>query len=251
MQTVDLRRLVIRAFHINDVIFADKFEFSNGVLSIDKKFTETLLTNPLVKKVDIEIIKPYDHEREINTIMDIIPISTKVLGNLGEGITFTMTGAYFMLTGCDEDGRQMHEFGSSEGILSRQMKLDRAGTPGKNDYIIHVDVLIKGGEPYDRQLPTAAFKVCDDIIQQIRTVLKKQDPKNANEVHEFYDTIRKGAKRVAIVKQVAGQGAMYDNLLFPKEPSGYAGGVSIIDLANMPVVLSPNEFRDGALRAMD
>lgn len=246
-----LRRLVIRAFHVNEVVFDDKFGYSNGILKLDKKFTDSLLTDPLVKKVTIDIIKPYDHDREINTIMDIIPISTKVLGSLGEGITFTLTGAYVMLTGCDEDGRQMHEFGSSEGILKEQMVLGKAGTPGKDDYIIHVDVLIKGGEPYDRQLPTAAFKVCDEIIQQLRMVLKKQDPKHASEVHEFYDTIRKGAKKVAIVKQVAGQGAMYDNLVFPKEPSGFAGGVSIIDLANMPVVLSPNEFRDGALRAMD
>lgn len=251
METVDLRRLVIRSFHVKEAIFADKFGYSNGVLTIDKKFTDTLLTDPLVKKVTIDIIKPNDHDREINTIMDIIPISTKVLGSLGEGITFTMTGAYVMLTGCDEDGRQMHEFGSSEGILREQMVFGKAGTPGKNDYIVHIDVLIKGGEPYDRQLPTAAFKVCDEIIQQIRMVLKKLDPKNATEVHEFYDQVRKGAKRVAIIKQVAGQGAMYDNLLFPKEPSGFAGGVSIIDVGNMPVVLSPNEFRDGALRAMD
>ena len=43
---------------------------------------------------------------------------------------------------------------------------------------------------------------------------------------------------------------MYDNLLFPQEPSGFAGGISIIDLGNMPVVLSPNEYRDGVLRAL-
>ncbi len=57
-------------------------------------------------------------------------------------------------------------------------------------------------------------------------------------------------KKVAIVKQVAGQGAMYDNQLLPQEPSGMEGGRSIIDLANVPVILSPNEYRDGALRAM-
>ena len=43
---------------------------------------------------------------------------------------------------------------------------------------------------------------------------------------------------------------MYDNQLFPDQPSGYTGGLSIIDMANMPVVLSPNEYRDGALRSM-
>ena len=186
----------------------------------------------------------------INTIMDIIPISVKALGRIGSGITHTMTGAYVMLTGCDEDGRQMHEFGSSEGILKEQLKLNKAGTPSDRDYIIHIDVLIKGGEVYDRRLPNAAFKACDIIISKIREILKKQEAKNADEVHEFYDIIRPNAKRVALVKQVAGQGAMYDNLLFPQEPSGFAGGISIIDLGNMPVVLSPNEYRDGVLRAL-
>lgn len=251
METIDLRRLVIRAFHVEKVEFGDKFRYSKGVLTIDKEYTKYIQENPLVEKITIDIIKPGDHDREINTIMDIIPISAKVLGKLGEGITYTMTGAYMMLTGCDADGRQMHEFGSSEGNLKEQMVLGRAGTPAENDYIIHMDVLIKGGEVYDRQLPNACFKSCDDFIQQIREDLKVQDPKSATEVHEFYDQIKPGAKKVALVKQVAGQGAMYDHMVLPKEPSGFAGGISIIDVGNMPVILSPNEFRDGALRALD
>ena len=154
------------------------------------------------------------------------------------------------VTGCDEDGRQMYEFGSSEGILKEQMKLGKAGTPAERDYIIHIDVLIKGGEVYDRRLPNAAFKACDHIVSKIREVLKKQEAKHADEVHEFYDIIRPDAKRVALVKQVAGQGAMYDNLLFPNDPSGFEGGISIIDLGNMPVVLSPNEYRNDILRSL-
>ena len=43
---------------------------------------------------------------------------------------------------------------------------------------------------------------------------------------------------------------MYDNQLFPNEPSGLNGGRSIIDMANVPMIISPNEYRDGALRAM-
>ena len=177
-------------------------------------------------------------------------MSVKVLGKLGEGITYTMTGAYVMLTGCDADGRQMHEFGSSEGNLKDQMVFGRAGTPEKSDYIIHMDVLVEGGLPYERKLPISAFKACDEMIDAIRNELKKLEPRAATEVHEFYDRIRKGAKKVALVKQIAGQGAMYDNQLFPDQPSGYTGGLSIIDMANMPVVLSPNEYRDGALRSM-
>lgn len=246
---MELRRLVIKAFDVKDVILSDRFFYSKGLLEIDKKITY-LIEDPLIKKIEINVIKPGEHDVAINTIMDIIPISVKALGRIGSGITHTMTGAYVMLTGCDEDGRQMHEFGSSEGILKEQLKLNKAGTPSDRDYIIHIDVLIKGGEVYDRRLPNAAFKACDIIISKIREILKKQEAKNADEVHEFYDIIRPNAKRVALVKQVAGQGAMYDNLLFPQEPSGFAGGISIIDLGNMPVVLSPNEYRDGVLRAL-
>ena len=246
---MELRRLVIKAFDVKEVVPSDRFAFSKGVLEIDKKIINSI-EDPLIKKIEINIIKPREHDVEINTIMDIMPISTKVLGKIGSGITYTMTGAYVMLTGCDEDGRQMYEFGSSEGILKEQIKLGKAGTPAERDYIIHIDVLIKGGEVYDRRLPNAAFKACDHIVSKIREVLKKQEAKHADEVHEFYDIIRPNAERVALVKQVAGQGAMYDNLLFPNDPSGFEGGISIIDLGNMPVVLSPNEYRDGILRSL-
>ena len=43
---------------------------------------------------------------------------------------------------------------------------------------------------------------------------------------------------------------MYDTHLFPKEPSGVEGGKSIIDMGNMPVILTPNEYRDGIIRSM-
>ncbi len=43
---------------------------------------------------------------------------------------------------------------------------------------------------------------------------------------------------------------MYDNLLFPTEPSGMQEGESIIDMDNFPVLLTPNEYRDGAIHAM-
>ena len=43
-------------------------------------------------------------------------------------------------------------------------------------------------------------------------------------------SVRPGKKRVLIVRQVAGQGAMYDTHLFSNEPSGVEGGRSIIDM---------------------
>ena len=35
--------------------------------------------------------------------------------------------------------------------------------------------------------------------------------------------------------------------MFPEEPSGVEGGRSIIDMGNMPVMITPNEYRDGII----
>ncbi len=246
-----LRRLIIKAFNIEKVVFGEETKLEEGKLLIKKQYLNDYINkNPLLVDVNIDILEPFRHNVECNTIMDIIPISTKVLGKLGEGITHTLTGVYVVLTGADEDNNQMHEFGSSEGILSQQIHYGRSGTPRKDDYIIHVDVKLKGGLPYERKVPYEAFKYCDMFIQEIREVLKELDGRKATEVHEYYDKIKPNAKKVAIVKQIAGQGAMYDNQLFSKEPSGLSGGISIIDIRNVPMIISPNEYRDGALRSM-
>ncbi|MFR1318032.1 MAG: glycine/sarcosine/betaine reductase component B subunit, partial [Peptostreptococcus anaerobius] len=130
MEEKILRRLVIKPFSINEVKFGKRFGIKGDVLEIvEEKIEELKASNDLITNIRLEIIKPGDYDREINTIMDIIPISTKVLGGLGEGITHTLSGVYVMLTGVDEDGRQMHEFGSSEGNLSEQMIFGRCGTP--------------------------------------------------------------------------------------------------------------------------
>lgn len=246
MQESKKRRLVIKAFHVEQLKFGERCEYEQGTLIIPK---ESSYQNDLVVSSSVNIIEPGKHDIEINTIMDIIPISSKVLGKLGEGVTHTFTGVYVLLTGVDEDGRQMHEFGSSEGILSEQLVLDRAGTPSSTDFIIHIDVRLKGGQPFERKLANAAFMVAEDYINNLRRTLKSADGLKATESHEYYDTVRQGATKIVLIKQIAGQGAMYDNMLFPSEPSGF-DGLSIIDMANMPILLSPNEYRDGAIRAL-
>ncbi len=246
MTEKQVRRLAIRAFHIGNVRFGKKTSIDHGELTIHPEIANH---SEKIANISLDIIEPMDHDREINTIMDIIPISTKVVGRLGEGVTHTLTGVYMMLTGVDEDGRQMHEFGASNGNMKEKLKRNRAGTPSDTDYIIHMDVLLKGGQLFDRDLANACFEVCDRYIQEIRKVLKQTDGRVATESHEYFDTIRPGKTKVVLIKQIAGQGAMYDNQLFMPEPSGF-GGLSIIDMNNMPVLLSPNEYRDGAIRAL-
>lgn len=247
---IKMRRLVIKSFHIEDVKFGEDFDINKGSLTIVKDFLQDKMDKQLVESVKINIIKPYEHDIFVNSIMDVMPISTKVLGQLGEGITHTLTGVYVMLTGADVDGVQMAEFGSSEGILKEQMYFGRPGTPNKDDYIIHVDITFQRGCMSSRDYPLEGHRLCDLFVQQIRNELKKLPGHECNEKHEFYDKIRPGKKRVVIVKQIAGQGAMYDNQMFSKEPSGFEGGRSIIDIGNVPIILTPNEYRDGALRSM-
>lgn len=247
-----LRRLVIKAFHVNNVQEGEENNITpDGVLSVDKSLIEGLMKDePLIESIDIKIIEPGKHDFWTNTIMDIIPVSTKVLGKLGEGITHTLTGVYVMLTGVDTVGKQTHEFGSSEGILKEQLYLNRAGTPSDEDYIISFDVTLKAGMGQERPGPMAAHRACDRFIQTYRNKLKKMKGDLCTERHEYYDVVRPGKKKVLIIKQVAGQGAMYDTWLFPQESSGVEGGRSIIDMGNMPVLLTPNEYRDGIIRSM-
>ncbi|KZL90028.1 proline reductase cluster protein PrdD [Clostridium magnum] len=247
-----IRRLVIKVFHIEKVEFADKTYIENGVLYIEKDVENTIeIDKKLIKDIKISIISPNKHDIFVNSIMDFSPIATKVLGKMGEGITHVLTGVNVMLTGADEDGVQVAEFGSSEGILKEQVIFNRAGTPSINDTIVHVDVKLLSGKGTSRPGPMAAHDACDKIIQQIRNYLKKINGRLCNEKHEFLDKIKEGKKKVVIVKQVAGQGAMYDTGLLAHEPGGFLGCRSIIDIGNVPMILSPNEYRDGALRAMN
>lgn len=241
------KTLKIKAFHITNVQFGDKLFLEDNILCLKKTFKSPF---DEIEKITINILQPNNHHVETNTVMDIIPISTKVLGTLGEGITHTLTGVFFLMTGAIINGEQMHEFGSSEGILADHLSLNNVGTPSTQDYIIHIDLLAKENITFNRDICLKMFETVDLYIQEIRELLKLLNGKNATEVHEFVEKQNIGKPKVALVKQVAGQGAMYDTLLFPNEPSGFVGGNSIIDMNNMPIFISPNEYRDGAIRAM-
>ena len=251
-----LRDLSIRVFYIKEVLFGDKTSILNGVLTLDKKILEMQIDNDkrfaeYIKAYKLSIIKPSEKNIEINTVMDFIPISVKALGEIGEGITYTIHGAKFMLTGADTHGGQAAEFGSSEGILSEQVKFNKAGTPKDDEFIIHLDVLFYNKAISSRDIVNSAHLLTESIIKLIRVELKKLNAKDANERHDYPIKDRKNnAKKVVIIKEVAGQGAMYDTRIFAEDPSGFEAGYSVIDMNCMPVMISVNEYRDGAIRAL-
>ena len=176
MEDIELRRLVIKAFHMNDVEFGDENKITtDGKMTITKDGLDALAAkhSEVIEKIDIQIIKPGDHDRYTNTIMDIIPISVKVLGKCGEGITHTITGVYVMPTGVDVDGEQAHEFGSSNGNLKDMLYLNRAGTPADDDFIISFDITFKKGMGQERYAVIDAYRMVEEWMNDFRAQLKK------------------------------------------------------------------------------
>lgn len=242
--------LTMRTWHIDDVLMGDRTYISNGVLMLSKHSDVLNKDFNYVKSIDVRVIYPCERNVYINTIMDIFPIATKVSGRTGTGVTHVLTGVCVMLTGCDENGIQMAEFGSSEGILSDNIINSRPGTPSADDIIIHIDITLSGGAGASRQAVTEAHQAGDMLLTEARGALKKLRPDTCSEKHVYTDKMYEGRKNIVIVKQAAGQGAMYDTYMFPKEPCGATGGISVIDAGCMPIVLTPNEYRDGAVRSM-
>lgn len=246
-------RLTIRGFHITDVEYGEENKVSTeGILTVDPEWAkEAVEKEPLIESVSIQIIPPYEHDRHTNTIMDVIPISAKALGKLGEGVTHTLTGVYVLLTGVDAGGRQVCNGGASDGILKDKVAWGMAGTPLESDYLISFDVVVKKDAWVSREGPDAIHRICDRFVKIYREQLRKFDGRKCTETHTFQEEYVPGRLDVVIMKEVSGQGAVYDTHLFGKDPGAFEGSRSIIDMGNMPVMLTPNEFRDGVMRAMD
>lgn len=241
-----LKTLTIKSFHIENVSFSNEVSISSCFLDIPKlkiNFPEGVVD------CSINIINSDSRDIEVNSIMDIVPISTKVYGELGTGITHTLTGVYVLICARLSNGEQVKNFGCCNGILKDVVIPNRASTYGDDDILIHFDLLLD--ESYNQK--DAIYNghlFVDKYIQQVRDCMKVLNGNNADEVHTFQEKVRKNSKKIAIIKQVSGQGAMENNLILPNEPSGIEGGSTIMEMQNMPIVISPNEYRDGAIRAL-
>ena len=246
-------RLTVKAYPVTELCYGDENRVTvDGRMTVCKNIADKILAQePLIKEIDIRIIMPDEHRQHTNTVMDVIPLATKVLGRVGEGITHTLTGVYVLLTGVDESGRQVCNFGASDGILEEKIAWGRAGTPLRSDMLISFDVVLKEGSWADRPGPEAAHRACDTFCQIFRDQMKKFNGYKCAEKHVFQETYEPGKKDVYIVKEVSGQGAVYDTRMFGHEPCGFEGGKSVIDMGCMPALVTPNEFRDGIMRAMD
>lgn len=246
------KRLVIKTYHIRKVSLSSETAIANETLLVraPDQGRGRMAEEPQIVSASVSILEPGCRDVEVETILDVIPIATKVLGRIGEGITHVLTGVTAMLTVADAGGRPPAQIGSSAGLLSRKFCRGRAGTPADQDFIILFQVILSEGAAFTRGGILAAHRFADRCLQEIRSCLKKMDGRSFSEKHIYVDSEISTKKKIFLVKLLAGQGALHDNLLLPIEPCGIEGGRSIIDLGNMPVLLSPNEYRDGALRAL-
>ena len=245
-----IRTLIKKHIKITDVEIGDTTSIKDGKITIDGSIVDKAVKeDPLCKSLALDVIYPDKRHVYTETIMDVCPIATKVEGELGEGVTKVADGVVFMLTGVDEDGVQVHEFGSSEGYLDEKMYFGHPGCADENDIIIRCHAVIERKTGMSRPGPFAAHKCQDYIIQAIRHELKKYDGEVIRE-ETCEDIRRSGNPRVVLVKEIMGQGAMHDNVICPTEPCGILGGQKNVDCGNVPIMLTPNQVRDGSIHAL-
>ncbi|MDD7183407.1 D-proline reductase (dithiol) proprotein PrdA [Peptostreptococcus porci] len=253
-KTTVIRSLTKKHYKIDKVVFGDKTEINGTTLTIrnpEAICAEAVATEELVYDLSLDIITPDRYNEYSEAILDLQPIATKESGELGEGVTRVLDGVVMVLTGTDANGVQIGEFGSSEGAMDTTMMWGRPGAADFGEIFIKGQVTIKEGTNMERPGPLAAHKAFDYITQEIREALKAVEDESLVVNTEVIDQVRRtGRKKIVIVKEIMGQGAMHDNLILPVEPVGTLGARPNVDLGNVPVVLSPLEVLDGGIHAL-
>jgi len=247
-----VRSLTRKHFNITEVKRGPETKIEGTTLYIREGIEQEVIDNQeLVKDFHLEIITPDKYHTYSETIMDVQPIATKEGdADLGTGVTRVLDGVVMMLTGTDEDGVQIGEFGSSEGYLDENIMWNRPSCPDKGEIFIKGNIVIQEKTNMERRGPMAAHTAFDVITQEIREVMKELDESLVVDTEELKQVRRPGKKKVVIVKEIMGQGAMHDNFILPVEPVGILGARANVDLGNVPVCVSPLEVLDGCIHAL-
>ena len=247
-----VRTLTRKHYNITEVKRGPETKIEGTTLYIREGIeADVIADQELVKDFHLEIITPDLYHTYSETVMDVQPIATKEGDDeLGTGVTRVLDGVVMMLTGTDEGGVQIGEFGSSEGYLDENIMWNRPGCPDKGEIFIKGNIVIQEKTNMERRGPMAAHTAFDIITQEIREVMKKLDDSLVADTQELKQVRRPGKKKVVIVKEIMGQGAMHDNFILPVEPVGVLGARANVDLGNVPVCVSPLEVLDGCIHAL-
>ncbi|MCI6060401.1 MAG: D-proline reductase (dithiol) proprotein PrdA [Dorea sp.] len=247
-----IRSLTRKHFAITEVKRGPETKIEGTVLTIREGIEADVIANSdLVKDFHLEIVTPKQYHTYSETIMDVQPIATKEGdAKIGQGVTRVIDGAIMMLSGTDEGGVQIGEFGSSEGYLDENIMWGRPGCPDKGEIFIKGNIVVQEKTNMERRGPMAAHTAFDIVTQEIREALKKLEEDLVVDTEEFVQVRHPGQKKVVICKEIMGQGAMHDNFILPVEPCGILGARANVDLGNLPVCMSPLEVLDGCIHAL-
>ena len=247
-----IRSLTRKHFAITEVKRGPETKIEGTVLTIREGIEADVIANSdLVKDFHLEIVTPKEYHTYSETIMDVQPIATKEGdAKIGQGVTRVIDGAIMMLSGTDEGGVQIGEFGSSEGYMDENIMWGRPGCPDKGEIFIKGNIVVQEKTNMERRGPMAAHTAFDIITQEIREALKKLEEDLVVDTEEFVQVRHPGQKKVVICKEIMGQGAMHDNFILPVEPCGILGARANVDLGNLPVCMSPLEVLDGCIHAL-
>ena len=243
-----VRSLTRKHYKITAVKRGPETKIEGTVLYIREGIeSEAIESQNLVNSLKIDIITPDKYNTYSETIMDVQPIATKEgEDELGSGTTRVLDGVVMMVTGTDTNGVQIGEFGSSE----ENIMWGRPGCPEKGEIFIKTEVIVKEHTNMERPGPFAVHCATDFITQEIREALKKVEDELVVDTEIFEQVRRPDKKKVVIVKEIMGQGAMHDNLILPIEPVGVLGAKPNVDLGNVPIMVSPLELLDGCIHAL-
>ncbi|GFN35178.1 glycine/sarcosine/betaine reductase component B subunit [Tepidimicrobium xylanilyticum] len=236
-------------FDVKDVIFSDKTQYKDGVLSINE---EELLEKirPLMKSVtdvDFELVKPGESARIVH-VLDTIQPMYKVEGIgkqysgffghpnvVGEGITNLLRGFTVM----ESAPLPWDESSASSGLLyPRDAIIDMIGPiAGFTPFSQTINLVItykllegKSSAEYDNDIRLCGLKV-SEILAELTV---GQVP---NEVEEFsISNINPELPNVVLVWQCQNQGVYSNTYLYAH------------DISNLvPTLLHPNEMLDGCI----
>ncbi len=210
---------------------------------------EAVQESALLSTMTVDVITPDRYGEYSDTILDVQPIAVKQIGEVGEGVTRVLDGVVLVLTGTDDEGAQLGEFGSSAGAMNSTIMWGRPGSPDVGEILIKAKVTIPPQARMQRPGPLAVHKAVDRLMQEIREVLKSVGERPA-QTNEFVHQRRPGQKKVVLIKEIMGQGAMHDHLLLPVEPVGVVGAHANVDLGNVPIMMSPLQVLDGGIHAV-
>ena len=252
-EAVVVREMTRKHYKIDKVILGDETKIEGTTLYVRKDAAaEGADAQSIVHSLELDVITPDNYHVYTETIMDVQPIATKEGDDeIGEGVTRVLDGVVMMVTGITEEGVQIGEFGSSEGYIDENVMWGRPGAIDKGEIIIRAHAVIDNKKNMERPGPIAVHTAVDHITQEIREAMKKQltDEQIVN-TQTMQQVRRPGKKKIVIVKEIMGQGAMHDNFLFPLEPVGVLGAKPNVDLGNVPVAANPLEVMDGCIHAL-